>query len=56
MSYLIFAYDQYYPTGGWNDFKEEVFIIEEARMKAMKLALSHDSVQVIDLATLKEIY
>lgn len=28
--YLLFAYDQYYPRGGWGDFKDSFDSLEEA--------------------------
>lgn len=29
--YLIFAYGQYYPSGGWSDFKESYDSLEDAQ-------------------------
>lgn len=29
--YLVFAYDAYYPCGGWNDFQASFDTLEEAK-------------------------
>jgi hypothetical protein len=29
--YLVFAYDQYYPGGGWSDLKDRFATLEEAQ-------------------------
>jgi len=35
--YLLFADDQYYPSGGWNDFKNSFHSLTEATGVANKL-------------------
>ena len=45
--YLVFAYDKYYPVGGWDDFKKCFDTLEEA--ERFQLQLSHyDYVEIID--------
>ena len=34
--YLLFAGDQYYPSGGWNDFKNSFHSLKEATEAANK--------------------
>lgn len=47
--YLVFSFDQYYPCGGWNDFKGSFDTYEEAyAFKGMT--------QVVDSATGKVLY
>lgn len=38
MSYLIFAFDQYYPDGGWGDYRGTAESIEDAKQIAESLA------------------
>lgn len=47
--YLVFAYDVYYPSGGWNDFQGSFGTLEEAREKAQELKEQNDFVEIIDL-------
>lgn len=35
--YMLFAYDQYYPSGGWNDFVGYFVEFEEAESKGKEL-------------------
>lgn len=35
--FLVFAYDRYYPSGGWNDFKDSFDTYEEAEAYATSL-------------------
>lgn len=51
--FLIFSYDQYYPGGGWGDFKGAADTIEEARTVAA--TLKDDFIEIVDLETLKEV-
>lgn len=37
MKYLVFAYDNYYPSGGWNDFRGVFDTLEEAQALKTKL-------------------
>lgn len=38
MSYLVFAADDYYPEGGWGDYRGTAESIEEAKQIAESLA------------------
>lgn len=53
--YLIFAYDAYYPAGGWSDFKEAFDDYPSALEFADKLQYS-DGIELVDLETLEDIY
>jgi hypothetical protein len=37
--YLVFAYDQYYPAGGWGDFQAAFDSLDEAKSCADGLVL-----------------
>jgi len=47
--YLVFAYDNYYPAGGWGDFMGSFDTIEEAITKLEKHY--YDNCDVIDTTT-----
>jgi len=52
--YLLFAFDEYYPNGGWNDLKGSFSTIEEAKeyiIKLWKKGDRHQTYQVVDLNT-----
>jgi hypothetical protein len=51
--YATFAYDCYYPTGGWSDFRGAFDTPEEAR--AHLATLGYDIKEVIDLHTGEEV-
>ena len=57
--YLVFAYDNYYPSGGWNDFRRAFDSLDEARAYAQALYDEYpkdcDNVQVIDSTTQQEV-
>lgn len=35
--FLVFGYDRYYPSGGWNDFKDSFDTKDEAQEYAQSL-------------------
>ena len=47
--FMVFAYDQYYPSGGWSDFRESFETLAEA--KAFSAELRYDFTEIIDLDT-----
>lgn len=55
--YLVFAYDNYYPGGGWYDFKGAYDTFESAKLEADARVLpnegddfwQHDCSEVVDL-------
>jgi hypothetical protein len=52
--YLFFAYDQYYPCGGWTDFRSDHDTVEGAHEAA---SLSQcDYKEIIDLETGDDVY
>lgn len=53
--YLVFAFDDPYPSGGWSDFEGAFTTIEQAREAANNLSPPYDCVQIVDLVELKEI-
>lgn len=51
--YLLFMYDDYYPGGGWNDFRGSFDTPEEAMTEALKL--NYDDADLIDRETLAKV-
>lgn len=49
--YLLFAYDDYYPSGGWNDFKGSFDSVEEAKSNIG----SYECGEIVDSQTEKEV-
>jgi hypothetical protein len=53
--YLLFAHDQYYPCGGWGDFKSSFDSLEEAfaygRQKDINGHKRYDWCHVVDTET-----
>jgi hypothetical protein len=47
--YYVFRFDNYYPRGGWDDFKGAYVTIEEARKVAQ--APGCDEWQIVDSST-----
>lgn len=47
--FLLFQYDQYYPSGGWSDLSGSFNTVEEARICAKKELRTTN--EVIDLET-----
>lgn len=60
--YLVFAYDNYYPTGGWNDFNEDFDNLADAIVHADNLILvgvkphRYDFADVVDTTTKSQVY
>ena len=54
--YLTFAYDMYYPGGGWADFQGSFDLLEEAGEHLKNLDFYHDRHRIIDSETGEEIY
>jgi len=50
MLFLVFAGDNYYPSGGWDDFRSAHTTEEEANTARDTLAKIYDWTQVVDLA------
>lgn len=42
--FLLFGYDAYYPSGGWNDFEGSFDTIDEAKENAASGTQFHDIV------------
>jgi len=56
--YAVFAYDEYYPAGGWNDFVDAFEHLEDAKAVAdaiVNTGRSNTYADVVDLETLKEV-
>lgn len=51
--YAMFAYDVYYPSGGWGDFKGSYDTIEEAETAGKNSGC--DNFDVVDLTTGEEL-
>jgi len=49
--YALFGYDQYYPLGGWEDYKGSFDTPEEAVTYAHAISYQQDYWQVVDLHT-----
>jgi hypothetical protein len=52
--YVVFAYSNYYPAGGWGDFEGAFASVEEAKNRVLELD-SVDWWQVVDSKTLEVI-
>lgn len=52
--YLVFAYECYYPNGGWNDFKGSYDTLEEAKVAAKLCKREYN--QIVDGETEEELY
>ena len=61
MNYLVFAWEFYYPSGGWQDFVGAYKTLDEARQAGEKYVVDCkpndriDIVEIIDLNTLSGI-
>ena len=54
--YLVFAYCNYYPSGGWSDLYANCDTLEEAHDAKMRAyGDSYDCVDIIDLTTGKDL-
>lgn len=48
--YALFAFEQYYPGGGWEDFKGSFDTLDEAREAMTRPEIrDKDFVQIVDL-------
>jgi hypothetical protein len=47
--YIVFQYEDYYPSGGWGDLQGSFDTLEEARAFAQENR--HDNTDIIDLET-----
>lgn len=52
--YLLFAWDQYYPMGGFNDFVNDFETEEEALERWNMLSESRDYGMIVDINTGKQ--
>lgn len=55
MRYLVFAFDDYYPAGGWSDLKGQHHNSIDAIAQARDLAKRWQNVEIIDLETGEDI-
>ena len=46
--FLLFAGDEYYPLGGWHDFKGDFETLEDAQTWFLKVVLRYDWAHVYD--------
>lgn len=51
--YALFTFSEYYPAGGWEDFKGSFDSIEEARTEGKRLDSDH--MQIVDLEKGEEV-
>ncbi len=51
--YLLFAFNEYYPGGGWNDFQGSFGTLEEVRAALPKASAEYDDVQIVDVQSLQ---
>ena len=49
--FLLFAYDAYYPSGGWSDFLDSY----DTAAEAFAVPVSADFRQVVDTETMDEV-
>ena len=54
--YLVFSGDNYYPSGGWNDFIRAFETLEDAMFLAKVKAKENDWVHVTDLDTMETVW
>ena len=57
--YLVFAYDGYYPSGGWQDFVMATDDLEDAKKAVARKITTRsgdDFSNIVDSITLKVIY
>lgn len=48
--YIVFSYDRYYPSGGWNDC-DGVFNTEEEAEQYAKSVEDYDYVEIVNIGT-----
>jgi len=49
--YAVFAFDDYYPVGGWCDHRASFEALEEALEYAGAQLINRDRCQIVDLLT-----
>jgi hypothetical protein len=51
--FLVFAWDHYYPSGGWNDFKIDIDNLDDAKLYARDQIreMGRQFAQVVDTET-----
>lgn len=49
--FIVFAHDQYYPSGGWADSRDSFDTLEEALDYILKIDKDFDYTEVIDTQT-----
>lgn len=55
--YLVFAGDDYYPGGGWQDFKGAYLFLDDAKMRAADAGgYAWMWACVVDLDTMEEVW
>jgi hypothetical protein len=53
--YLLFCFDYYYPSGGFNDFNDDFNNIEDAKKGALESGYDHfQIIDSLDGATIEE--
>jgi hypothetical protein len=51
MRYIVFAYNRYYPKGGWGDVKQLTKELSDAVRHGAELQELYDYVEIVDLTT-----
>lgn len=55
--YLLFAFDQHYPSGGWSDFKDDFDEFDDAKREGeQRIANGRDHFQVVDTESMKIVH
>jgi len=52
--YLLFAFDTYYPAGGWHDYKGLFDTLQEAKEAGLRCGI--DIFQIVSLEKLELVY
>ncbi len=52
--YWLFTWDDYYPSGGMNDYRSSFHTVEEAKTYLLDLSNTFDRYQIVDSQTLNE--
>lgn len=53
--YLLFAFDNFYPSGGWSDFQGDFETLEEALKMGKEAGRAFDRWEIVDSETRKVI-
>jgi hypothetical protein len=55
--YIVFAYEAYYPGGGWSDYKGSYDSCDEAFREADKFDIEYcGGIEIIDSETCEDVY